>query len=80
MIAPAIRFVSAKKSHSAVIQLFCHVKPGVSAHREGVSAVTNDAIELCVAAQPRDGEANKAVREVIAEVRFSCTDIFGIQY
>lgn len=70
MITPAIRFVAAKSSRgqSGTIQLLCHVKPGVSANREGIAAVSNEAIEVCVAAQAREGEANKAVREVIAKV------------
>ena len=71
MLTQAIRFITVKggtKTQSASIQLLCHVKPGVSANREGIAAVTTDAIELCVAARPREGEANKAVREVIAEV------------
>ena len=70
MLMSAIRFIAAKgsKAHAGSIQLLCHVKPGVSANREGVSAVTDEAIEVCVAAQARDGEANKAVREVVAKV------------
>ncbi|KAF1937504.1 YggU-like protein, partial [Clathrospora elynae] len=52
---------------SGAIHLLCHVKPGVNANREGIAAVTDDNIEVCVAAQARDGEANKAVREVIAD-------------
>jgi uncharacterized protein YggU (UPF0235/DUF167 family) len=63
MITPAaIRYVASK----GAVQLFCRVKPGVSANRQGVAAVTSDAIEVCVAAQARDGDANKAVRDVIA--------------
>lgn len=69
MLTPAIRFIATKgKAHSASVQLLCHVKPGVNANREGITAVSDDAIEVCVAAQAREGEANKAVREVIAEV------------
>lgn len=67
MLIQAIRFIAAKKQSPATIQLLCHVKPGVSANREGVSAVTDESIEVCVAAQARDGEANKAVRDVIAD-------------
>lgn len=69
MFQPAIRFIAAKsKTQSPSIQLLCHVKPGVSAKREGIAAVTDEGIELCVSAQAREGEANKAVREMIAEV------------
>ncbi|KAF2650942.1 YggU-like protein [Lophiostoma macrostomum CBS 122681] len=69
MLTAAIRFVAAKgaKGNAGYIQLLCHVKPGVDARREGVVAVTDEHIEVCVAAQAREGEANKAVREVIAE-------------
>ncbi|KAF2195410.1 YggU-like protein [Zopfia rhizophila CBS 207.26] len=71
MLSPAIRFIAAKrgsKTQGGSVQLLCHVKPGVSANREGIAAVSNEQIELCVAAQAREGEANKAVREVIAKV------------
>jgi uncharacterized protein (TIGR00251 family) len=67
----AIRFVAGKKAKGRVatgtIQLFCHVKPGASANREGITAVTDDVIDVCVAAQAREGEANTAVRTVIAK-------------
>jgi uncharacterized protein (TIGR00251 family) len=69
MLRPAIRFTAAKsKTQNASIQLLCHVKPGVSAKREGITAVTDDAINLCVSAQAREGEANKAIKEMIADV------------
>lgn len=72
MLQPAIRFIAAKsKTQGASIQLLCHVKPGVSAKREGIAAVTDEGIELCISAQAREGEANKAVREMIAEVRWT---------
>jgi uncharacterized protein (TIGR00251 family) len=63
MLGPAIRFVAAK---GVKIQLLCHVKPGVNAKREGIASVSASSIEVCVASQAKDGEANKAVREVIA--------------
>jgi len=70
MLIPAIRFIAAKpKAQTASIQLLCHVKPGVKAEREGIVAVTDKGIDVCVAAKARKGEANKAVREVIAGVR-----------
>jgi uncharacterized protein YggU (UPF0235/DUF167 family) len=62
MPAPPIRYLAA----NATLHLLCCVKPGVSAARQGVTAVTATSIDVCVAAQPRDGEANKAVRDVIA--------------
>ncbi|KAF7531717.1 hypothetical protein G7054_g8612 [Neopestalotiopsis clavispora] len=49
------------------IHIHCRVKPGVNKNREGVSALTDDAVELNVAAPPRDGEANKAVIRVMSE-------------
>ncbi|KAF2876778.1 DUF167 domain protein [Massariosphaeria phaeospora] len=70
MLAPAIRFVAAKgsaKAQTGSIQLLCRVKPGVSAGREGIVHVSGAGVELCVAAQARAGEANRAVCQVIAE-------------
>ncbi|KAF2835642.1 hypothetical protein M501DRAFT_941308, partial [Patellaria atrata CBS 101060] len=66
----AIRWVLLKSSKQCggAIHLACHVKPGTSTRCEGITAVNAEAIELCVAAQVREGEANKAVRELIAEV------------
>jgi uncharacterized protein YggU (UPF0235/DUF167 family) len=69
MLGPAIRSVAARgaKSQTSVIHIICHVKPGVSATRQGITSVTATSVEICVAAQAKDGEANKAVREVIAQ-------------
>lgn len=80
MLTSAIRYIVPKgpRVKGGSIQLLCHVKPGAHAKREGVAAVTDEQIELCVAAQAREGEANKAVREVIAEVRQSCAG-WGVQ-
>lgn len=66
----AIRFVVAKgtKQGQGSIHIACHVRPGGSSKREGITAVTAESIELCIAAQAKEGEANKAVRELIAEV------------
>jgi uncharacterized protein len=65
----AVRFVAAStKSGLGSIYLQCHVKPGASKQREGVAAVTDEAVELCVAAVAREGEANNAVREVISDI------------
>lgn len=72
LLMSGIRFVAGKaaKGRTAIgtIQLLCHVKPGASANREGIAAVTNDAIEICVASQAREGEANTAVRGLIAKI------------
>jgi uncharacterized protein (TIGR00251 family) len=78
MSGPAIRFVASKSAKNCMgtIQLLCHVKPGVSARREGIVAVSDERIEMCVAAQPKDGEANKAVRQVIADaLRVARSDV-----
>ncbi len=64
---PAIRLV-ASSAKSTLIHLQCHVKPGASKQREGVISVSDSVIEVCVAAQPKDGEANKAVRVVFSGV------------
>lgn len=74
MLAPAIRFIAAKspKQPQGFIQLLCHVRPGVASEREGVATVAPEIINVRVAAQARDGEANKAVRELIAKVSL-CT-------
>ncbi|PVH96371.1 hypothetical protein DM02DRAFT_617283 [Periconia macrospinosa] len=78
MLAPAIRFVAQKgsKAQHALLYLSCSVKPGVSAAREGITAVSDNSIELCVAAQARDGDANTAVKELIAEVRILTYPLF----
>lgn len=83
MLSPAIRFIASKgsKPPTGSIQLLCRIKPGVSANREGISTVSDDAVEVCVAARAKEGEANKAVREVIAEVSiFQCFQLkFGFR-
>ncbi|KAM0474554.1 hypothetical protein ACHAPX_007498 [Trichoderma viride] len=64
----AVRFLAgSKKAPQGILQLRLHVKPGASKNREGIQAVTEEAIELCVAAQAKDGEANQAVMEVLSE-------------
>ncbi|KAF1979638.1 hypothetical protein BU23DRAFT_548843, partial [Bimuria novae-zelandiae CBS 107.79] len=69
MLSPAIRFTATKgsKTPDGSVQLFCRVKPGVSTRALRLS---DDAIEVCVAARAKEGEENKAVREVIVEVSF----------
>jgi uncharacterized protein YggU (UPF0235/DUF167 family) len=71
MFAPraAVRFFAGpRKTQSGSLHLTLHVKPGASKVREGITAVTGEAIDLCVAAQPRDGEANKAVIELLSDI------------
>ncbi|KAI1192548.1 DUF167-domain-containing protein [Nemania serpens] len=56
-----------QKSSPEILQLRCRVRPGASKVREGVVAVTDETIELCVSAQPQDGKANAAVLEVLSK-------------
>lgn len=60
--------VGKKKSAHATLYINCNVKPGASKSREGVASFNDDAVEICVAAQAREGEANKAVVKVLSEV------------
>ncbi|KAM0326946.1 hypothetical protein ACHAQA_006066 [Verticillium albo-atrum] len=65
----ALRYVAAtKKSPFGILYLHCRVKPGAAKAREGVTALTDEVVELCVAAQPREGEANKAVVQLLSEI------------
>ncbi|OCL02784.1 YggU-like protein [Glonium stellatum] len=70
MLACAIRSIAIKgaKKQMCSVQLLCHVQPGVSPEREGIAAVMSEIIDVRVAAQAREGEANKAVRELIAKI------------
>ncbi|PQE14442.1 DUF167 domain protein [Rutstroemia sp. NJR-2017a BBW] len=71
-MASAVRYIAASgKSAVSKILLQCHVKPGASKQREGILAVTESQIEVCVSAQAREGEANKAVRKVLSDI-FDC--------
>ncbi|KAI0404108.1 DUF167-domain-containing protein [Xylaria palmicola] len=63
----AISIAQRKSSAGPALQLRCHVRPGASKTREGVVAITDDAIELCVSAPPQDGKANKAVLELLSK-------------
>ncbi|KAI1762305.1 YggU-like protein [Hypoxylon sp. FL1150] len=65
----AITLVQKSKASSAeILQLRCHIRPGASKVREGVAAVTDESVELCVAAPPQDGKANKAVVEILSKI------------
>lgn len=57
------------KTKLPTVHLRCHVKPGAAKAREGVTSLTDDAVGVCVAAAPRDGESNKAVLAVLSKVR-----------
>ncbi|KAJ3565564.1 hypothetical protein NPX13_g7458 [Xylaria arbuscula] len=63
----AVSLAQSKSSAAETVLLRCHVKPGASKAREGVVAITDEVIELCVSAPPQDGKANKAVLEVLSE-------------
>ncbi|KAG5954049.1 hypothetical protein E4U57_004899 [Claviceps arundinis] len=70
----AVRFLSSKQGSSGLgfIQLQLRVKPGACKTRQGILAVTSNAVELCVAAQPRQGEANLAVLRVLSNALGIC--------
>ena len=70
----ALRYVAGTKKAPLGSRLYlqCRVKPGASKSREGVTGLTEDAVEICVAAPAREGEANKAVVRVLSEVRAAC--------
>ncbi|ROW15643.1 hypothetical protein VPNG_02079 [Cytospora leucostoma] len=62
-----IHYAVASKSKPATVYLQCRVKPNASKVREGITSLTDDAIEVCVSAVPRNGESNKAVLAVLSE-------------
>lgn len=65
---------SPQGTQAGTIYIHCKVKPGASKTREGVIFITDEAVEICVAAQAKEGEANKAVVKVLSEV--SSSDLF----
>jgi uncharacterized protein YggU (UPF0235/DUF167 family) len=70
MSARAIWYVAAtKKTPKNTLYMHCNVKPGASKNREGITSINDEAVEVCVAAQAREGEANKAVIKVLSKVR-----------
>jgi hypothetical protein len=75
----AVRFVASKTPTGScwMFHLNCHVKTHVNSQRGGIVSIKDSVIELNIAAPPRDGEANKAVRELIANV--STTDLAVVQ-
>ncbi|KAI1260287.1 DUF167-domain-containing protein [Xylariaceae sp. FL1019] len=67
----AISLIQPKSKNSPVktiLQLHCQVRPGASKSREGIVAITEESIQLCVSAQAQDGKANRAVLEVLSNV------------
>ncbi|KAK0625364.1 hypothetical protein B0T17DRAFT_532619 [Bombardia bombarda] len=59
---------AARNSGGGTLYIRCNVKPGANRCREGVASVSDEAVGICVAAQAREGEANKAVVKVLSEV------------
>ncbi|KAB8237643.1 hypothetical protein ETB97_007921 [Aspergillus alliaceus] len=55
-------------SNNYNLQISCNVKPNSSANHQGVIAVGPEKVDVCVAAVPRDGEANAAVSRVFAQI------------
>jgi hypothetical protein len=56
---PAIRLVaSSTKSARAHVHLQCHVKPGASKQREGITSVSDTVIEVCVSARAREASSH----------------------
>lgn len=52
------------RTSSAFLSLARHNKRICNRNRDGITSVTDEQIELCIAAQPKDGEANTAVYEI----------------
>ncbi|PLB34300.1 DUF167 domain-containing protein [Aspergillus candidus] len=50
------------------LHIACHVKPNASSKREGIISVGPDRVDVCVAAVPKNGEANSAVEGLFAGV------------
>jgi uncharacterized protein len=67
-MAPRSALELITKSSATSLLLRCHVRPGVAKTREGIISVTEESIELCIAAPPQDGRANKAVVDILSEV------------
>ncbi|KAL3465825.1 hypothetical protein BJX64DRAFT_285103 [Aspergillus heterothallicus] len=49
------------------LRISCKVKPNTAENREGIAAVGPEKVDVCVAASPRNGEANAAVSRVFAQ-------------
>ncbi|KAM3070052.1 hypothetical protein ACMFMG_003916 [Clarireedia jacksonii] len=68
-MASAIRYIAGSgKPTLSKLLLQCHVKPGANKQREGILAVTESQVEVCVSTPAREGEANKAVRELLSDI------------
>jgi uncharacterized protein (TIGR00251 family) len=68
MLTPALRWMAGNgPTGTARVLLSCRVKPRVSAAREGIAALTDEYVEICVQNPARDGAANKGVLRIVAE-------------
>jgi hypothetical protein len=63
LIASRLNFPKTYKLHVP-----CYVKPNASARRIGVTAIDSDKVNISVASIPRDGAANLAVSQILADV------------
>lgn len=61
-----LRLVAKASSKTYHLHIPCYVKANAS--RRGVTAVGSGKIDISVAAVPRDGAANLAVSQILAEV------------
>jgi hypothetical protein len=77
----ALRYVAAKGPRQTLgsLHIACCVKPGASHKREGILDVTENVVDLAVSAQAKEGEANKAVRELIARVSLIEVDDWSLK-
>ncbi|PHH68605.1 hypothetical protein CDD82_411 [Ophiocordyceps australis] len=62
----AVRFMAGTSCRTGCLRLQLHVKPRASKNRQGILSVTHH-IELCVSAHARDGQANKAVVQLLSD-------------
>ncbi|PHH60346.1 hypothetical protein CDD81_1831 [Ophiocordyceps australis] len=58
--------MAGKSCRTGSLRLQLHVKPGTSKNRQGILSVAHH-IELCVSAHARDGQANKAVVQLLSD-------------
>jgi uncharacterized protein YggU (UPF0235/DUF167 family) len=56
---------SLKRSY---LQIRTRVKPGASKLREGNISANDDAVEICVSEQAKDGRANQAVVRLLSDI------------
>ncbi|RKF64895.1 putative duf167 domain protein [Erysiphe neolycopersici] len=59
--------INSLKPELTCVQLRCHIKTGVAANRQGIHFVTDNLVTIGVFAKPKDGEANKAVIDIISQ-------------